>query len=560
MKCQQKEQGKGPLETVEEAVHLLRLAPATALLKYYLGTLPFALGLLYFWTDLGRGAFAERRLLGLALGLACLFVWMKAWQSVFAGEMAALAAGQTPPTLHVRVWLRLAATQGLLQSTGLFVLPAALLAFLPAGYAYAFYQNLTVLQDVAPERARDRVRRAFRQAALWPAQNHYGLIILKAFGLFVFLNLYTGLAAGPFLLKTLLGVESVFSRSWTVLLNPTVAVAVAVLTHLCLDPLAKTFFVLRCFYGEALHTGEDLKAELRLAASGASVLALAAVGLLLSAPCAGALEAPPAMARLGPTALGSTAPAPGIAPAELDEAIRRTLDRPEFRWRLPREKAAGEPQKGSIALFVESLVETVRDWAAAFARWVRKVGRWLTGEPMGPVAPGASGAAWLSVLHSTLIALILGLAGLVAVMLLRLWKRRGGRRNPPLAAEPVAAAPNVADEAVGPDQLPTDGWSRLGAQLLEQGELRLALRAYYLGSLAFLAERNLIVLARFKSNRDYERELERRGHALPEVVRGFGANVAVFDRGWYGLHEVSRETLDLFLRNLETIRAGAAGR
>ena len=47
---------------------------------------------------------------------------------------------------------------------------------------------------------------------------------------------------------------------------------------------------------------------------------------------------------------------------------------------------------------------------------------------------------------------------------------------------------------------------------------------------------------------------------LPEVVRGFGANVAVFDRGWYGLHEVSRETLDLFLRNLETIRAGAAGR
>ncbi len=62
MKREQMLQGKGPFEMIEEAVHLLRSAPASLLCAYYLGTLPFALGLLYFWADMSRGSFAERRL------------------------------------------------------------------------------------------------------------------------------------------------------------------------------------------------------------------------------------------------------------------------------------------------------------------------------------------------------------------------------------------------------------------------------------------------------------------------------------------------------------------
>ena len=115
----------------------------------------------------------------------------------------------------------------------------------------------------------------------------------------------------------------------------------------------------------------------------------------------------------------------------------------------------------------------------------------------------------------------------------------------------------MADENVSADQLPEDGWSKLARELLQQGELRLALRACYLGSLALLAERNLISLAKFKSNRDYERELDRRSHALPGVMGSFSENVSAFDRAWYGLHEVTREALDQFMRNVEKIRTDA---
>lgn len=122
-----------------------------------------------------------------------------------------------------------------------------------------------------------------------------------------------------------------------------------------------------------------------------------------------------------------------------------------------------------------------------------------------------------------------------------------------LAAQPV---PDVADENVGAEQLPEDGWTSLARELLGRGEFRLALRAFYLASLAHLADRNLVSLARFKSNRDYERELQRRAHAFPDLQTLFGENVSCFDRVWYGRHEVTGELVTRFATNVERIKAG----
>ena len=113
----------------------------------------------------------------------------------------------------------------------------------------------------------------------------------------------------------------------------------------------------------------------------------------------------------------------------------------------------------------------------------------------------------------------------------------------------------MADERVSADQLPEDQWTRLARDLLGKGEFRLALRAFYLSSLAHLAACGLIALARFKSNRDYERELNRRSHALPALGSTFSENVLTFDRVWYGLHEANEEMVQQFAGNVERIRA-----
>jgi len=50
-------------------------------------------------------------------------------------------------------------------------------------------------------------------------------------------------------------------------------------------------------------------------------------------------------------------------------------------------------------------------------------------------------------------------------------------------------------------------------------------------------------------------ELRRRARALPDLQAAFAENVGIFDRVWYGLHEVTQEALERFQINLETIKA-----
>jgi len=105
--------------------------------------------------------------------------------------------------------------------------------------------------------------------------------------------------------------------------------------------------------------------------------------------------------------------------------------------------------------------------------------------------------------------------------------------------------------------LPDAGWIQLAHELLGRGELRLALRAFYLASLSHLGERNLVTLARFKSNREYEGELLRRAHALAAIPQLFSDNVSLFERVWYGSHDVTREMLDQVAGNLDRMKSTA---
>ena len=46
-------------------------------------------------------------------------------------------------------------------------------------------------------------------------------------------------------------------------------------------------------------------------------------------------------------------------------------------------------------------------------------------------------------------------------------------------------------------------------------------------------------------------ELERRAHEKKGLLSLFLTNVRTFDRSWYGMHEVTRKDLDVFIANQE---------
>jgi hypothetical protein len=553
-----RQRAKDSLELIEEAIHLLRLAPLSHLTIYYTGTLPFVLAALYFWGDMSRSPFAGQHLIGGALTLACLFVSMKICQAVFSRQMRCLVSGESAPLSAARLW-RIFLTQAALQPTELFLLPLTLVpALLPFPWVFAFYQNLGVLDDGETLDVRPLIKKASSQAVLWPLENHFTLAIMSAFGFFTCLNLMTACFVLPGLVKMLFGIETVFTRSGLGLLNTTFLAAAFGLTYLCIDPILKTIYALRCFYGESQRSGADLKAELRQVPMGRSIPVLLSIVTLifgLGRTNLFAEELPPsnAIAPHPSVPLDSQAVASSVPAAELDRTIQQVIQQPKYAWREPRKQILeeGNQEKGFFRRIWERIKPFLISCLKTLAGWLDRLFRWLFGRQRTQ----ASDAAYrLSVfLHVLLYTLIAAAAAGLIWLLYQVWNTH--RQQPgTISSEPLQPMPDLSDENLGADQLPEESWLKLARKLLANGELRLALRAFYLASLAQLAGNNLIHLARFKSNHDYERELRRRAHALPGLLAAFAENLSVFDRIWYGMYEINPDIVSQFAENVERMR------
>ncbi len=542
-----RQDGRPALDLIDEAIHLLRRAPLNALAACCIGSFPFTLGLLFFWADMSKGAFAYQHVEEGALTLALLFVWMKCWQAVFASRLRAVVADEPPPRWTAARIARMIAVQTILQPSALFVRPVALLITLPYGWVYAFYQNVVALGDGTTGDAREVFAQAARQAKLWPRQNHLALSVLTGFGVFVWANVACAIVAAPWMLKTFLGIETMFMKSNYSLANSTFFAATCACTYLCMNPIYHALYVLRCFHGGSLQSGDDLRIELRSFAGAAAVVL---AGLLLAAGVANAADVAP---RPSPTASAAIVP---VSPTELDNAIGQVLERREYTWRMPREKAPPST-KGLVGRFIDGVIKTIKSWGKPLKRWLRTVAEWIDAWLLRRETQSDGrkpfGAALMKSLRVTLYVLTGGIACVLAFLL---WKRFQQRdRLTEVHAEAIQAAPDLAAEDVVADQLPEDGWLQLAREMIERGELRLALRAFYLSGLAHLGGRELIAIAKHKSNRDYGRELRRRARTRDDLLAAFDQNVAVFERAWYGTHDVSREALSRFSDNLERIRA-----
>ncbi|MGA9875473.1 MAG: hypothetical protein WBQ21_06670, partial [Solirubrobacteraceae bacterium] len=231
-----RQQGKSALDLLEEATHLLRTAPVATLAVYFLGSIPFVLGLLFFWADMSRSPLAPQHLAGASFSLAVLFFWMKFCHAIFARRLRAQAARETYTPPGWRPAVRIFFTQTIIQPWGMLILPLALIPALPFAWVFAQFQNVTVLDDGSEASASGLWKKSWKLARLWPQQNHVLITVLGGFAFCVFLNWMTACLVLPQLGKMLFGIESVFTKSPFALLNTTFFAAMAGLTYLCVDP------------------------------------------------------------------------------------------------------------------------------------------------------------------------------------------------------------------------------------------------------------------------------------------------------------------------------------
>jgi hypothetical protein len=502
---------RGAVDILEEAVWLLRSAPASAHVAYLAGAVPFILALLFFWNDMTHSPFASEHLVTGSLALASLYIWKNVWQAMFNARLFRVLSPASTQTGSV--W-RLIFVEAAIQ-------PVGLLVPLPFPWLVAFFRNASLFAafgDPGPMQA------ARRQAVLWTRQNWAILSIVTLGAVLVFANTLVLLILIPQLGRSFLGIEGELARSGNHLLNlATVAAAVAIV-GLVIDPLLDAVYVLRCFYGESMATGQDLRAALHRAVAALILV----VGLLAVAPI-------PAMAQ-----------ATSIDPVKLDRSIDQVIHRREFTWRTP--KPAGPELQGRLASFERAAVELIgKAWD-----YIRRVlDEWLRANP--EKESGGRNAPVTRRMMELLIGLVVAvITGAAVAFFLR-------RRVPAVTAKAVTAAAlalNLADDSVTADQLPEGSWLQLADEWMAKGDCRLALRALYLAGLNYLGQRNVVSIRKWKTGLDYRRELERRAKSNPEISPVFSSNVSLFERGWYGKHPVDREMVEEFTAGLMRIKSG----
>jgi hypothetical protein len=576
------------LELLEEAIHLLRSSPMQVLACYYIGSLPFVLALLYFLADMSRSAQASWHLPGASLGLCILFVWMKCWHGVFAGRLMASFGGQEAPSWTAGSIARLVLAQGTVGPVGLAVAAMAmfpliglyvrsqsvpvLVSMVPLGgillfvlsWPYAYFQGATVLLG-NPAACRRGGLSLFgapaRAASYWPGQNVQALLLLSMLGLLVWMNIAQAMLLPPLLAKEFLDVETVFSRGGFDPSNTTFLAISLSLTYLLVDPVVKAFYTLRCFYGLSFHNGQDLLAELKAAVRSTKTIGVLAIVLVLALVSSRAWAGD--QVRAGETAATQPAavnsPAGGISPGKLDDSIKKVISRREYAWRMPTPPERQHERAGwleSVIGWLDSVRKAVGEALAKAWHWLGELWDKLWGKkeskPDG-FTVGGSGTDWSGAL-TVIIYILVGLAVAAVAALLWVTIRRRRAADKPRESSPAGAAPDLGDENVGPQRLPEQGWLDLARQMLSQGDRRLALRALYLASLALLSERGMISVAKFKSNRQYQLEVQKRAPA-PAVGEAFGANVTFFEDAWYGMHDVTETIVERFLANQNTLRS-----
>ncbi len=542
-----------PLEALERGFALFQSTFAREAWLYYMGATPFVLGFILVWVVNGQIRVSDGTLLLETLLLAAAYLLRVGLIARYVRSVRERAFAVPRPKLAGALAQpagigRLLAWKITLGSTALITLPT--LAAAPWFYGACQFADLEAQEDVSE---RHSLFRCLGLAGQW-----YGgsvLLFLLCFPLWaaVWLNAFLLAVIVPQLLQSIFGVNTLLSTEmgiYALLRSYAFWFSLFAGAWLALDPVIKCTFVVVYQHLRSRLDGDDLRGTLAslpreqqkhvdlMASAGtgrrAMIGASATLALLLLVGFQIAAARP---SQMPPNASGAE-PANDSARQTRVRKLRQSLDvesqRAVYRWH--------DAEHPSPATWFDRLLArmehaTSRTWAAFWNILRRLWPRGLTvlgGKPTGGALKDLR--FWLA-----LIAILTIGAGAVLIWLRR--RREATNISVPVIIEPLADLSN----AVVASERSEDEWFALAEQLEGEGELRLALRAAYLGLLAGLAQREWLTIRRDRTNREYLDEFTRRWRRRPQAAVSVRAetpeelrsSLRIFDRVWYGSHALT---------------------
>lgn len=553
------------LEALERGFVLFRSTFARDAWRYYIGTAPLVLCFIPMWVVNGQIRISNGSLLmesTLLAGGYLFRVWMI---GVYVERVRERAFG-APVSKPGSAGAQLAAVGRPLAWK--IVLSAGALLTLPSIAGPAWFYSAS--QFASLEAQEDGAERHSITGCLALAGQWFGgavLLFLMLFPLWIAVWMNGGILAVivPQLLHSIFGVNTLLSTPmgiFSLIQSSAFWLSLLAGAWLALDPVVKCTFVVVYQHLRSRREGGDLRDLLanlpreqqkkaQIIASGATrsrvvsgpLLAMAAILLSVSVtPTARATNAPPAPV----TTNAAEDSAREARIQKLRQALDQESQRAIYRWH--------DAEHPGPPTWFDKLLEKIghsidRAWKALSdllrKLWPRGLNLSLGNEKRG---------SWQLKDLRLWVALIMILTLVTGAVFFWLRPHRDTTSiSVPQQLEPL---PDLSDRAVASERS-EDEWFALAIRLEGEGELRLAVRAAYLGLLAGLAQREWLTIRRDRTNREYLNEFTRRWRRRPQAAVAARAEVPEtllgslrqFDRVWYGSHELSPEAVTAYRKD-----------
>lgn len=542
-----------PLEALESGFALFQSTFSREAWLYYTGATPFVLGFILMWVVNGQIRVSDGTLLLETVLLAGAFFLRALMVARYVRGLRERVSGVRPP--KVLGALARAASIGRLLAWKLTLGSAALITLPTVVAAPWFYSACQFASVEAEEDASERhsLLRCLSLAGQW-----YGgsvLLFLMCFPLWAaaLLNAFLLAVIVPQLLQSIFGVNTLLSTEmgiYALLRSYAFWFSLFAGAWLALDPVIKCTVVVVYQNLRSRLDGDDLRGRLatlpreqqKHAEAVASVGAGRRASFGASATLALLLLTGSAAVAARPAQSASNVNAAEIADDAASQAriqkLRQSLSVESqsavYRWH--------DAEHPSPPTWLDRLLErighaTSRAWAA-FWNFLR--GLWPRGLTF---SGGRSGGGALKDLRFWLLLIAILTVGAGAVLIWLRRQREAAQASLPIPVEPL---PDLSNTVVASERS-EDEWFALAERFEGEGDLRLALRAAYLGLLAGLAQREWLTIRRDRTNREYLDEFTRRWRRRPqaaisaqaETPEKLRSSLRVFDRVWYGAHALT---------------------
>lgn len=544
MKGHRQKPTRSALAILEESYHILRELPASIWLPYLIGVIPF-LGLTVWYLNMSTLPWVnpEERV-GMSWLISLAFVWYQVFMGIFSRKIMVLVKGgdgeAEPPDRSRKVFLAL-------RSCGNFLLQSILLVLTPlmwlTGFAFLWSGALSHNHSILSYTDSDRkflplLRRSWSLSQSW--LGHHIQLVSWCCGVWVsvFLGIYLSVITGSSLLDSVFGIETPLVKDKMLWVSVTVLVPCCALTYLIVQPFVRCVYILRLYYLESATSGADLISEYKQIVSGkrnrsgnprkgrpAAILLMLFVFLYGSE----------IFVSVDAQANG------GTEDQEFRDNLRQVLSQNKYTWKY-------SPERKAIELPDNHILSRFGRW---FAEGFERLIRWLFKRKQSSSTSGQDISSMME--GATYL-----IAGVVLVIVIAILMRAisANRRKPRhVSLQPVDINPvDLENPDVSADSLPGDEWMALAEELISKGDFRKALRALYFSGLSSLAQSEFIFLAKYKTNRDYHREIVKKGHVDGELPVRFQSVVRIFEMTWYGYNRVSPELVSNFSDEVKDIR------